>query len=85
MALAFGLAPILQGFDMKMIVSPTLAGMVFVGTQVLCVAAGAMSFHKVAVLILRSFFAVESRIEGGKIRGGARGAEIDEDVPRGQT
>jgi putative ABC transport system permease protein len=49
-ALAFGLAPLLQGFDMKMIISPTLAGMVFVGTQVLCVAAGALSFHKVAAL-----------------------------------
>jgi putative ABC transport system permease protein len=49
-ALAFGLAPLLHGFDMKMIISPTLAGMVFVGTQVLCVAAGAMSFHKVAAL-----------------------------------
>ena len=35
---------------MKMIVSPTLAGLVFVGTQVLCVGAASLSFHKVAAL-----------------------------------
>ena len=39
-----------QRFDMKMIVSPTLAGLVFVGTQVLCVGAASLSFHKVASL-----------------------------------
>ncbi len=49
-ALAYGLAPVLQRFDMKMIVSPTLAGLVFVGTQALCVGAASLSFHKVASL-----------------------------------
>ena len=49
-ALAFGLAPVLQSLGMKMIVSPTLAGLVFVGTQVLCVGAASLSFHKVAAL-----------------------------------
>jgi putative ABC transport system permease protein len=50
LAMAYGLAPVLQRFDMKMIVSPTLAGLVFVGTQALCVAAASLSFHKVASL-----------------------------------
>ena len=50
LAVTFGLAPILQRLGMKMIVSPTLAGLVFVGTQVLCVGAAAMSFRKVAAL-----------------------------------
>ena len=50
LALAYGLAPVLHRFDMKMIVSPTLAGLVFVGTQALCVAAASLSFHKVASL-----------------------------------
>ena len=50
LALAYGLAPILHRFDMKMIVSPTLAGLVFVGTQALCVGAASLSFHKVASL-----------------------------------
>jgi putative ABC transport system permease protein len=50
LALAYGLAPVLYYFDMKMIVSPTLAGLVFVGTQALCVAAASLSFHKVASL-----------------------------------
>jgi putative ABC transport system permease protein len=50
LALVCGLAPILHRFDMKMIVSPTLAGLVFVGTQALCVGAASLSFHKVASL-----------------------------------
>ncbi len=50
LALAFGLAPVLRQFDMKMIISPTLAAMVFVGTQALCVGAASLSFHKVASL-----------------------------------
>ena len=37
-------------FDMKMIVSPTLAALVFVGTQALCVGAASLSFRKVASL-----------------------------------
>ena len=50
LALAYGLAPLLSRLDMKMIVTPTLAGLVFVGTQALCVAAASLSFHKVASL-----------------------------------
>jgi putative ABC transport system permease protein len=46
--LAYGLAPLLASFDMKMIITPTLAGLVFVGTQVLCVGAASLSFRKVA-------------------------------------
>jgi putative ABC transport system permease protein len=49
-ALVFGLAPLLQSLDMKVIVPPTLAGLVFVGTQVLCVGAASLSFRKVAAL-----------------------------------
>jgi putative ABC transport system permease protein len=49
-AVTYGLAPVLQGLGMKMIVSPTLAGLVFVGTQLLCVGAAALSFRKVAAL-----------------------------------
>jgi putative ABC transport system permease protein len=46
--LAHGLAPLLARFEMKMIVSPVLDGLVFVGTQVLCVGAASLSFRKVA-------------------------------------
>ena len=35
---------------MRMIVSPTLAALVFVGTQVLCLGAAILSFRKVASL-----------------------------------
>ena len=35
---------------MKMNVSPTLAALVFVGTQVLCLGAASLSFRKVASL-----------------------------------
>jgi putative ABC transport system permease protein len=50
LALAVGLAPALARLDMKMIVTPTLAALVFVGTQVLCLGAASLSFHKVASL-----------------------------------
>jgi putative ABC transport system permease protein len=50
LALALALGPALQRFDMKMIVSPTLAALVFIGTQVLCLGAASLSFHKVASL-----------------------------------
>jgi putative ABC transport system permease protein len=50
LVLAYALAPILARFDMKMIVTPTLAGVVFVGTEVLCLAAALLSFRKVASL-----------------------------------
>jgi putative ABC transport system permease protein len=35
---------------MKMIVSPTVTALVFVGTQVLCLGAAILSFRKVASL-----------------------------------
>jgi putative ABC transport system permease protein len=50
LVLTVSLAPLLATLDMKMIVSPRLAGLVFVATQALCVAAGSLSFHKVAAL-----------------------------------
>jgi putative ABC transport system permease protein len=50
LALAFALAPVLARLDMKMIVSPTLAGLVYVGTQALCLGAASLSFRKVASL-----------------------------------
>jgi putative ABC transport system permease protein len=49
-ALAFGLQPALARLDMKMIVSPTLMGLVYVGTQALCLGAASLSFRKVASL-----------------------------------
>jgi putative ABC transport system permease protein len=50
MAMAFALQPVLERLDMKMIVSPTLTAMVYVGTQALCLGAASMSFRKVASL-----------------------------------
>jgi putative ABC transport system permease protein len=50
LAMACALAPALSRYDMKMNVSPTLAALVFVGTQVLCLGAAALSFRKVASL-----------------------------------
>jgi putative ABC transport system permease protein len=50
LGLALGLGPALARFDMKMIVSPTLAALVYVGTQVLCLGAASLSFHKVSSL-----------------------------------
>ncbi len=50
LALACGLVPVLARLDMRMIVSPMLAALVFVGTQVLCLGAAILSFRKVASL-----------------------------------
>ena len=50
LALAQGLVPVLSRLDMKMIVTPTLAALVFVGTQALCLGAALLSFRKVASL-----------------------------------
>lgn len=47
LALTLGLGPVLDRFDMKMTVSPTLAALVFVGTQVLCLSASVLSLRKV--------------------------------------
>jgi putative ABC transport system permease protein len=50
LALSYGLAPALSRYDMKMNVSPTLAALVFLGTQLLCLGAAVLSFRKVASL-----------------------------------
>ena len=50
LALTRGLAPVLARLDLKMIVSPTLAALVFVGTLALCLGAALLSFRKVAAL-----------------------------------
>ena len=50
LALAMGLEPVLARLDMKMVVSPTLAALVYVGTQALCLGAASLSFRKVASL-----------------------------------
>ena len=50
LAMAFGLQPALARLDMKMIVSPTLTALVYVGTQALCLGAASLSFRKVASL-----------------------------------
>jgi putative ABC transport system permease protein len=50
LALTIGLGPILARLDMKMIVTPTTAASVFVGTQALCLGAAILSFRKVAAL-----------------------------------
>jgi putative ABC transport system permease protein len=49
-ALTLALTPVLSRLDMRMSVSATVAASVFVGTQVLCLGAACMSFHKVASL-----------------------------------
>jgi putative ABC transport system permease protein len=50
LALTLGLSPILLRLDMKMCVSPTMAAIVFVGTQALCLSAAILSFRKVRSL-----------------------------------
>jgi putative ABC transport system permease protein len=50
LTIAAALVPLLAQLDMKMIVSPTVAALVFVGTQVLCLGAAVLSFRKVASL-----------------------------------
>ena len=50
LAITAGLVPVLAQLDMRMIVSPTVAALVFVGTQVLCLGAAFLSFRKVASL-----------------------------------
>jgi putative ABC transport system permease protein len=50
LAITAGLAPVLAGLDMRVIVSPTVAALVFIGTQVLCLGAAFLSFRKVASL-----------------------------------
>ncbi len=50
LSLTFGLRPILEALDLRMLVSPSLAALVFVGTEALCLGAALMSFRKVARL-----------------------------------
>jgi len=50
LAIACGLVPVLARLDMRMIVSPKVAVLVLVGTQVLCLGAAILSFRKVAAL-----------------------------------
>lgn len=50
LALALALGPVMARLDMKIIISPSLAALVFVGTQVLCLGAAVLSFRKVAAL-----------------------------------
>ena len=50
LALACGLVPVLARLELRMIVSPILAALVFVGTQVMCLGAAILSFRKVAGL-----------------------------------
>jgi putative ABC transport system permease protein len=50
LALTMGLGPLLARLEMKMIVTPTMAALVFVGTQTLCLGAAVLSFRKVAAL-----------------------------------
>ena len=50
LAIACGLVPVLDQLDMRMIVSPKLAVLVLLGTQVLCLGAAILSFRKVAAL-----------------------------------
>jgi putative ABC transport system permease protein len=49
-SLTAGLRPILERLDMKMDVSPTMAAVVFVGTEALCLGAASLAFRKVASL-----------------------------------
>ncbi len=50
LALTFGLEPLLVRLDMKMVVTGQMAALVFVATQVLCLAASIVSFRKVRSL-----------------------------------
>ena len=50
LGITLGIEPLLGMLDMKMIVTPTIAVLVFLGTQLLCLAASILSFQKVAAL-----------------------------------
>ena len=50
LAISLGLVPALAMVELKMIVSPAAAALVFLGTQVLCLGAAILSFRKVASL-----------------------------------
>ena len=48
--MAYALRPAMAAIDLKLILTPTFAASVFVGTLVLCLGASAISFRKVATL-----------------------------------
>src|SRR5512135_1555112 len=48
--MALALRPAMAAIDLKLILTPTFAAYVFLGTLVLCVAASAISFRKVATI-----------------------------------
>ena len=50
LGITLGIEPLLVMLDMRMIVTPTVAALVFLGTQLLCLAASMLSFQKVAAL-----------------------------------
>jgi putative ABC transport system permease protein len=49
-AMAFGLRPLMAAIDLRLVLTPPFAAMVFAGTLALCLAASAISFRKVAAL-----------------------------------
>lgn len=49
-AMASALRPAMAAIDLKLILTPTFAASVFVGTLILCLGASAISFRKVATL-----------------------------------
>ena len=50
LALTYALGPLLRTLDMKLVLTPKMALVVFVGTQALCLGAALLSFRKVAKL-----------------------------------
>jgi putative ABC transport system permease protein len=48
--MAYALRPAMAAIDLKLILTPTFAASVFVGTLILCLGASAISFRKVATL-----------------------------------
>ena len=49
-AMAYGIGPLMARIDLKLLITPLFSAHVFLGTLVLCVAASAISFRKVAGL-----------------------------------
>lgn len=50
LAITAALVPVLAQLDMRLFVTPSVVALVFVGTQVFCLAAAILSFRKVASL-----------------------------------
>src|SRR5262249_38963843 len=49
-AMSLGLAPLMAKIDLKLVLSPQLASVIFVGTVALCLCAAMVSYRKVATL-----------------------------------